>query len=53
MRFEVGLRPLPGRLLRSNRREGIITVSGAVPSAARVANIRSNTPIRPHLMNRL
>ena len=45
--------PLPGRLLRSNRREGIITVSGAVLSAARVAHIRSNTPIRLHLMNRL
>ncbi|MFT5948936.1 MAG: hypothetical protein ACI807_003213, partial [Paracoccaceae bacterium] len=41
---EVGLRPLPGRLLRRNRREGIMTVLDAVRSVASVANIRSNTP---------
>jgi hypothetical protein len=45
--------PLPGGLLRSNRREGIITVLDAVRSVTSVANIRSNTPIRLQLMNRL
>jgi hypothetical protein len=44
MRFLVGLRPLPVRLLRSTQQEGIITVLVAVRPVASAANIQSNTP---------
>jgi hypothetical protein len=53
VRFEVGLRPLLGRLLRSNQREGIMTVLDAVRSGASAANIRSNTPARLQRTKRL